>query len=97
LAAFLERRFIAGVPAMLQGMGEALRSEPDRVRELAAVALPTLVLFGADDDAWPTDVQRKMAARLGAPVAVVPNAAHSPAVENPTVTAQDLIAFWRAV
>ena len=97
LAAFLERRFVAGVPAMLQGMGRALRDEPDRVAELAAVAPPTLVLFGADDDAWPTDLQRDMAARLGAPVAVVPAAAHSPAVENPDVTARLLVEFWHGV
>jgi pimeloyl-ACP methyl ester carboxylesterase len=95
LAAFLERRFVAGVPAMLQGMGRALRSEPDRVAELAAVAPPTLVLFGADDDAWPPDVQREMAARLDAPVVVVPDAAHSPAVENPAETARALVEFWQ--
>jgi pimeloyl-ACP methyl ester carboxylesterase len=96
LAAFLERRFVTGVPAMLQGMGRALRSEPDRVAELAAVAPPTLVLFGADDDAWAPDVQRDMAARLDAPVVVVPDAAHSPAVENPSDTARALVEFWQA-
>ena len=83
LAAFLERRFLAGAPAMLQGMGQALRAEPDRVAELAAVDLPTLVLYGADDDAWPTGVQDDMARRLDAPTRVIAGAAHSPAVENP--------------
>ncbi len=97
LAAFLERRFVAGVPAMLQGMGQALRSEPDRVAELAAVAPPTLVLYGADDDAWPPEVQQDMATRLGAAQVVIPDAAHSPAVENPTATASALIAFWEGV
>lgn len=94
LAAFLERRFLAGVPAMLQGMGTALRAEPDRVAELAAVAPPTLVLFGADDDAWPTVVQRDMARRLGASVVEIDAAAHSPAVENAAATATALIDFW---
>ncbi len=71
LAAFLERRFLAGAPAMLQGMGRALRDEPDRVAELAAVALPMLVLHGADDDAWPVGEQQEMARRLGAGLAVI--------------------------
>lgn len=93
LAAFLQRRFLAGVPAMLQGMGGALRSEPDRVAELADVAPPTLVLFGSNDDAWPTAAQRDMARRLGAQVVEIA-AAHSPAVENPDATAAALIEFW---
>lgn len=95
--AFLQRRFLAGVPAMLQGMGTALRVEPDRVAELAAVAPPTLVLFGVDDDAWPTVVQREMARLLGATVVEIDGAAHSPAVENAAATATALIDFWVSV
>jgi pimeloyl-ACP methyl ester carboxylesterase len=94
LAAFLERRFLAGAPAMLQGMGVALRGEPDRVAELAEVAPRTLVLYGVDDDAWPPALQAEMAARLGAEHVVIPAAAHSPAVENPTATVAALTRFW---
>ena len=96
-AEFLERRFLAGAPAMLAGMGEALRTEPDRVAELAAVRPPTLVVHGAEDDAWPPAVQRDMAARLGAEYAVIDGAAHSPAVENPAGTAEVLRAFWASL
>ncbi|HEY8302298.1 MAG TPA: alpha/beta hydrolase [Jatrophihabitans sp.] len=96
LAAFLERRFLAGAPAMLQGMGRALRDEPDRVAELADTAVPKLVLYGADDDAWPTAVQQDMARRLSAQLAVIAGAAHSPAVENPSATVAALLAFWGA-
>ena len=95
LAAFLEKRFLAGAPAMLQGMADALLSEPDRVAELAATGVPLLVLYGAADDAWPPAVQDEMATRLGAPVVAVPDAAHSPAVENPPATATALLEFWR--
>jgi pimeloyl-ACP methyl ester carboxylesterase len=97
LAAFLERRFVTGVPAMLQGMGDALRTEPDRVAELAAVAPRTLVVHGADDDAWLPAVQHEMAERLGAQYLVIPDAAHSPAVENPGPTAVALAEFWNRV
>ncbi|HZZ97909.1 MAG TPA: alpha/beta fold hydrolase [Jatrophihabitantaceae bacterium] len=97
LAAFLERRFVTGVPAMLQGMGQALRAEPDRVAELAAVAPPTLVMYGVDDDAWPPAVQHEMADRLAAARVVIPKAAHSPAVENPTATTSALVDFWQRV
>jgi pimeloyl-ACP methyl ester carboxylesterase len=95
LAEFLERRFLGGSPSMLQGMGDALRTEPDRVAELAATGVRTLVLHGADDDAWEPSVQREMAQRLGADYVVVPHAAHSAAVENPDATADALLEFWR--
>ena len=97
LADFYRRRFVAGSPAMLTGMGDALLSEPDRVAELAATGLPMLVLHGADDDAWPPDVQDEMAARLRAPKVIIDGAAHSPAVENPAPTAAALLEFWSGV
>jgi pimeloyl-ACP methyl ester carboxylesterase len=94
VAAFLEHRFMSGSPAMLRGMGDAIRSEADRVAELAAMPLPILVTHGIDDDAWPPAVQREMAELLGARYAVIPNAAHSPAVENPAGTLDVLLDFW---
>lgn len=94
VAAFLEHRFLSSEPAMLRGMGDAIRNEPDRVAELAALPVPILVAHGVDDDAWPPAVQREMAERLGARYAVIPAAAHSPAVENPTGTLDVLLAFW---
>ena len=96
LAAFLRRRFLGGAPAMLKGMGRALRTEPDRVAELAATRIATLVLYGVADDAWLPTVQEEMATRLGAAIARIPGAAHSPAIENPAATAQALLAFWGA-
>jgi pimeloyl-ACP methyl ester carboxylesterase len=95
LAEFLRRRFLSGNVAMLAGMGVALRSEADRVDALAAVAIDVLVLFGAADDAWPPEVQARMAERLSAQSVVVQNAAHSPAVENTAATAEALVEFWR--
>ncbi|HZC70299.1 MAG TPA: alpha/beta hydrolase [Jatrophihabitans sp.] len=94
VATFLDRRFLSGTPAMLKGMADALRHEPDRVAELAATRVPVLVTHGADDDAWPPPVQQEMAQRLGAQYAVIPAAAHSPAVENPAATADTLLSFW---
>lgn len=87
LAALLRRRFLANSPAALLGMAHGLRTEPDRLAELGAVlhrnGTPCLVACGESDDAWPPQLQREMAARLGAAFHVVPAAAHSPNVENP--------------
>jgi pimeloyl-ACP methyl ester carboxylesterase len=95
LADFFERRFLGGSPDMLQGMGDALRHEPDRVAELAATAVRVLVAHGADDDAWLPATQHEMAERLGAHYVVIPDAAHSAAVENPAASVAAFVEFWR--
>lgn len=95
--AFLRSRMLAGSPAGLLAMADSLTTEPDRSAELAALDLPVLVLYGEDDDAWPPHVQDEMADRLGAPVIVVPDAFHSPAAENPALTAQVLRDFFASV
>lgn len=99
LADLLRVRFLRSVAAGLLGMATALRTEPDRVAELAAVlqsgAVPSLVVCGAADDAWPVPVQRDMAARLGAEMAVVAGAGHSPNTENPGALLDVLLPVWR--
>ena len=91
---FLRDRMLASSPDALLGMADALVGEPDRVEELRGAGLPLLVLHGADDDAWLPALQADMAQRLAAQHGVVPDAAHSPAVEQPGATADALLAFW---
>ncbi|MGH3550458.1 MAG: alpha/beta fold hydrolase, partial [Pseudonocardiaceae bacterium] len=74
-------------------------TEPDRVTELATTlrtsAIPCLVVFGESDDAWPVAVQHDMADRLGAAVAMIPDAAHSPSTENPQGLLDVLLPTWQ--
>src|SRR3569833_1531989 len=95
--AFLSRRFLANNAAGLQGMADAMTTEPDRVAELAATGLPVLVAHGAADDAWTPEAQAEMAVRLGARHEVIPGSIHSPAIENPTRTLEVLLDFWGSV
>lgn len=92
-AAFLRARFLRNHPTGLLAMADALVSEPDRVAELAATGVPTQVVYGEHDDAWPPAVQAEMAERLGAPAVVIAGAAHSPAVENPAALVDALVRF----
>ena len=76
-----------------------LLSCPDRTTELADIVragLPTLVVYGENDDAWPPAEQDLMARRLGAERTCIPGAAHSPAIEAPVTTASTLTEFWNA-
>lgn len=99
LRAFLRDRFVASSAASLLGMAEGLRTEPDRVDELAARlrerAVPALVVAGEHDDAWAVPTQEEMARRLGAPFERVSGAAHSPNTENPDELVAVLTRHWR--
>jgi pimeloyl-ACP methyl ester carboxylesterase len=91
---FLHRRWLSNVPEQLIAAGRQMIAEPDRVAELAAVALPKLVVSGEVDYAWPTPWLDEMADRLGARREVVAGAEHSPNAERPEATAAVLDAFW---
>jgi pimeloyl-ACP methyl ester carboxylesterase len=95
LREFLRVRFLASSGPGLQGMGDALLNEPDRVDELRATGLPLLVCHGEHDDAWVPATQEAMARRLGSRHEVIAGAAHSPAVEAPEDTLEVLTRFWR--
>lgn len=98
LAALLRARFLGSTAAGLLGMATALRTEPDRVAELAAAlharSIPCLVACGEADNCWSVPVQLDMAARLGAAVALVPAAGHSPNTENPTALLDAVLPHW---
>jgi pimeloyl-ACP methyl ester carboxylesterase len=100
LRAFLRDRMMRTRPEHLLGVGHALRHEPDRVGELAkglrASGTPCLVVCGERDDAWSVAAQRNMAERLDADFAVIPNAAHSPNIENPKGLLAALLPTWTA-
>ncbi|HEX3907354.1 MAG TPA: alpha/beta fold hydrolase [Mycobacteriales bacterium] len=97
VATFLERRFLASPKAALLGMGVTVTTAPDETEELAASGIPTFVLHGDSDDAWPLDAQREMARRLGARHLELAGCGHSPAVDDPDATADALLDFWAAV
>jgi pimeloyl-ACP methyl ester carboxylesterase len=96
--AFLRERTLRTCPIHYITVARYLLNCLDRTDELAdataAAKLPTMVVYGENDDAWPTQEQDQMAKRLGADRACIPGAAHSPAVEAPVTTSSILTQFW---
>ncbi|MEV5680887.1 alpha/beta hydrolase [Streptomyces sp. NPDC052069] len=90
----LRRRWLLHHPAQLIATGAQLAAEPDRVDELAALALPVHVISGERDDVWPVERFDAMARRLGARRTTVGGAEHSPNTARPQETAAALISFW---
>lgn len=92
--AFLEHRFMSGNPAALAQMSQVLIDAPDQIDALAATGVAVYVVYGERDAAWPQALQDEMARRLGTVSVVVPDADHSPAVEQPQSTTDALVALF---
>jgi pimeloyl-ACP methyl ester carboxylesterase len=76
---------------------EAMRDRPDRLRLLADLDVPALVVVGDEDELTTPAAAREMAAALPrAVLAVIPSSGHTPSVERPIPTAETIVAFLRS-
>lgn len=91
------RALAAAVPDhVLVGCQLGMRERPDSRSLLARLAVPALVLVGADDAVTPPAVAAVMAATLPqATLTVIPGAGHTPSVERPIQVAEAIVAFLR--
>ena len=78
-------------PQVFVRQSTALRNRPDQTAALAAFHGPALVLMGEQDRLCPRDRHDQMHALMPqSRLAIVPDAAHLPTLENPTATAAHL-------
>lgn len=90
----IERTPVEGVVGAL----EAIKSRPDSLPLLPSIAVPTLVLVGAEDVITPPAVAEEMAAQIrGAELVVVPGAGHLPTLEQPHPVTEALQGLLRRV
>ncbi|HEX2577953.1 MAG TPA: alpha/beta hydrolase [Aquihabitans sp.] len=89
-AEWCDAKLRASAPAMYAAMALELTSRPDRLPELAGLDVPTRVVVGEQDRDFLGGSRRLAEAIPGADLVVVPDAAHSPQLENP-------VAWWEAV
>ncbi|MEU4394702.1 alpha/beta hydrolase [Kribbella sp. NPDC023855] len=94
IAAFLRKRFTGNTPAGLAAVTRRLIDTDDRTELLAESGVRVQVLYGESDDGWPLEVQDAMAEKLGVPAQVIPDAGHSPAIDQPAATARLLVDFF---
>lgn len=91
-------RLMAAHPAQLEAALGILATQKDRTEDLRAMknatGLPILISHGAQDDAWPIEWQREMAATLGADYWIVADAGHSAHADRSYLSAQLLATFW---
>ena len=87
-------RLMSTNPVQLEAGINILIDQVDRTLELSRTGLPVLVSHGANDDAWPVEMQRVMAEQLGADYWVIANAGHSAHADRTHASAQLLATFW---
>lgn len=73
-----------------------LRTQPSLISEIAKLGIPSHVVYGENDDAWPIEDQNQMARDLNAKISILPQCGHCPNEDNPTLTAKTLRDFWMA-
>jgi pimeloyl-ACP methyl ester carboxylesterase len=70
------------------GMLESLRDRPDSAELLSSIAIPTVVVFGAEDAISPPETMRALASRIpGAQAVEISGAGHLSAMEQPAAFA----------
>lgn len=94
IEAWLRERFLRTHPVALAAKTRHLTSAEDYAEQLRERPTPVLVMAGELDDGWPLQVQTDAAAAIGAELSVLPGLGHSPAVEDPALTAEHLLHFW---
>ncbi len=94
IAAFVRKRFVSNSPVGLAAITRHLTDAVDKTDRLAKAGVRTQLVYGETDDGWPLPIQNDVAVRLGIQPEMVPDAGHSPAIEQPAATARLLVDFF---
>jgi 3-oxoadipate enol-lactonase len=84
---------VGAVPEMFAACSMMLKTEPDRLDRLRAVAVPTLVIVGELDEPFLDDSRRMADTIEGAQLVTIADAGHSPQLEQPAAWFEALSAF----
>jgi pimeloyl-ACP methyl ester carboxylesterase len=87
-------RFTGNVPASLAAITRRLIDAETAPSGWPSPASAPQVVYGESDDGWPIPVQKAMAEILGVEPQVVPDAGHSPAIDQQAATARLLVDFF---
>ncbi len=85
-------------PATIAAAQRGLAARPDMTGLLPQIAVPTLVIVGAEDVISPPAEMQSIAAAIpGARYVVIPNSGHMTTMENPAAVNQSLLHFIKAL
>lgn len=88
-----DRKFLGCSPAMYAAMLEQLLDQVDRLEHLVALTVPALVIVGEQDTPFLAASEAMADALPAAELVVVPDAGHSPQLENPDAWRRTMLEF----
>ncbi len=90
----MKKRWLASDWRALISLANELMNFSSLVPQIAGSGIPTHVLYGESDDAWPPAMQDQMAHDLGAHLSVIKDAGHCPNEDQPAATADATAHYW---
>jgi pimeloyl-ACP methyl ester carboxylesterase len=93
----MRERWLASDKRSVLTHAHHLLNDRSFIDQIAALGIPAHVLYGENDDAWPLEVQQKMARDLSAPVTVIADAGHCPNEDQPALTARAIADYWDSI
>ena len=93
----LKKRWIASDANSTLTYRDHLIHQQSLISEISRTKIPSHVIYGENDDAWPLEDQNLMARELGAEITILPQCGHCPNEDNPRLTAEALVKFWTSV
>jgi 3-oxoadipate enol-lactonase len=94
---YAEYKWSAQSPVMWAAMVDDIVHQPDQLAELASISVPVLAIVGDEDTTFLPPTRDIAATIAGAELVVVPDAGHSPQLENPPVWQKAMEAFLARV
>lgn len=91
------KRWLSSDKESVLAQAQILLTAKSKVTELARMSIPTHVVYGEHDDAWPISEQLEMATQLDATVTMIANTGHCPNEDNPKATALALASYWKEI
>jgi pimeloyl-ACP methyl ester carboxylesterase len=95
--ALMQKRWLANDPASILEQAKDLSTFTSVIPDVVATKIPSHVIYGESDDAWPLAMQDQMAKDLSAPVSVIKDAGHCPNEDQPESTAKAIADFWSSI
>jgi pimeloyl-ACP methyl ester carboxylesterase len=86
-------RWLASDMRSVRNHLKIMSSVPDRTQAIAELSIPTHVVYGEFDDAWPLVTQLEMASTLKASVTVIKNAGHCPNEDQPAALVEAVLSL----
>ena len=93
----VERKVVAMDPVAFRAFGAHLRHHPPALHRLDEIARPTLVVVGEEDTPFLAPSRALAAGIPGAELRVIPDAAHSPQIENRPAWTEAVTGFLEKV